>query len=335
MLGPDVREHIASMEGQTLPTLKGRPNRILNVSGNHVVIGTVRNPEGARVSYRYLQDEVDRLWSEGGEAKIDSHGRGAVVGAVLKSMGFEVLANPRRVVVPDAWMRDELILALDLYLREGRSPSQESVEVLSDLLRSIEVERHLADEPKFRNPAAIRLQIANFVSIDPEAETSGTARGGREDQEVWDEFARDQARVARVAKAIRSEIANPDAETNLSPEPEVEEAAEGRILTRVHRSRERSRKLVEQKKRAILRESGHLDCECCGFNFESMYGNRGDGFIECHHKLPLSEASPDRKTKVSDLALVCANCHRMIHARRPWLSIEEVKELIEDAEVST
>jgi 5-methylcytosine-specific restriction protein A len=30
-------------------------------------------------------------------------------------------------------------------------------------------------------------------------------------------------------------------------------------------------------------------------------------------------------TKLSDLALLCANCHRMIHARRPWLSMDELR----------
>lgn len=116
---------------------------------------------------------------------------------------------------------------------------------------------------------------------------------------------------------------------NLAAEPEIEEAAEGRILTRAHRSRERNRKLVEQKKQAALRESGRLDCECCGFSFGSKCGDRGDGFIECHHRLPLSEVLPDHKTKMSDLALVCSNCHRMIHAKRPWLSVEEVRALVE------
>jgi hypothetical protein len=33
-------------------------------------------------------------------------------------------------------------------------------------------------------------------------------------------------------------------------------------------------------------------------------------------------------TKLEDLALVCANCHRMIHSRRPWLSVSAVRELL-------
>ncbi|MDO6522910.1 HNH endonuclease [Shimia thalassica] len=50
--------------------------------------------------------------------------------------------------------------------------------------------------------------------------------------------------------------------------------------------------------------------------------------MECHHTVPVSEMKPGDKTKLSDLALVCANCHRMIHAKRPWLSIQELVGLI-------
>jgi hypothetical protein len=31
---------------------------------------------------------------------------------------------------------------------------------------------------------------------------------------------------------------------------------------------------------------------------------------------------PGSKTKLADLHLLCANCHRMIHARRPWLTLD-------------
>src|SRR5690606_19764194 len=68
---------------------------------------------------------------------------------------------------------------------------------------------------------------------------------------------------------------------------------------------------------AVLRQGGTLACEACGFDFEKVYGDRGSGYIECHHVVPLHEAGEGR-TKLSDLALICANCHRMIHRRAPW-----------------
>ena len=33
-------------------------------------------------------------------------------------------------------------------------------------------------------------------------------------------------------------------------------------------------------------------------------------------------------TKLEDLALICANCHRMIHAQKPWLSVEELRAIL-------
>ncbi len=103
-----------------------------------------------------------------------------------------------------AWLRDELILALDLYRREGRNPAAASVTELSHTLRSIPIEIEKADEPGFRNLAGVYLKVANFVAIDPEAETAGMSRGGRGDLEVFNEFWGDPDRLTESAAAIRS-----------------------------------------------------------------------------------------------------------------------------------
>jgi len=97
-------------------------------------------------------------------------------------------------------------------------------------------------------------------------------------------------------------------------------AAEGRELLRMHRTRERSRGLVTRKKRSVLFESGRLACEACGFDFAVVYGPLGEGFAECHHTLPLGQNTGERSTRLSDLAVVCANCHRMLH-QRPWHTV--------------
>ena len=91
---------------------------------------------------------------------------------------------------------------------------------------------------------------------------------------------------------------------------------------------ERSRKLVEQRKKQFIRKYGRLFCEACNFDFEERYGKRGEGFIECHQTKPLHTLKPNTKTKTSDLALPCSNCHRMVHAKKDWLTLEELKKLI-------
>ncbi|HYT71491.1 MAG TPA: HNH endonuclease, partial [Gemmatimonadales bacterium] len=66
-------------------------------------------------------------------------------------------------------------------------------------------------------------------------------------------------------------------------------------------------------------------CEVCGFDFLHRYGSIGDGFAEVHHKVPLGRALGERKTKLNDLAVVCSNCHRMLHRGNPLFSMAELQ----------
>ncbi|HEY4617823.1 MAG TPA: HNH endonuclease [Flavobacterium sp.] len=70
------------------------------------------------------------------------------------------------------------------------------------------------------------------------------------------------------------------------------------------------------------------DCWICGFNFTERYGNLGNDFIEIHHLIPISEG--ERETTIEDVRPVCSNCHRMIHKRKKMLTIQELKNIIED-----
>jgi len=135
-------------------------------------------------------------------------------------------------------------------------------------------------------------------------------------------------RLAAAAAAIRANILAVTQTEAENDEDDVADAPEGQLLTRVHRVRERNRKLVERKKKAALDSSGELQCEACTFNFSTVYGERGDGFIECHHTVPLHEPKTGTRTRLTDLALVCSNCHRMLHRRSPWLTMEQLRALL-------
>lgn len=95
-----------------------------------------------------------------------------------------------------------------------------------------------------------------------------------------------------------------------------------------HRRYERDRKIAIQAKRKQLQEKKYLECDACGFCFQKKYGVRGAGFIEAHHNLPVSQLGAHQKTKISDIALVCSNCHRMLHRANPWLSVDDLKTII-------
>jgi 5-methylcytosine-specific restriction enzyme A len=111
----------------------------------------------------------------------------------------------------------------------------------------------------------------------------------------------------------------------------MQEAPEGRLLTRKHVARERNRKLVTNKVRQAWKKHGKLVCEACNFDAALFYGSRGSGFIECHHTKPVATLAEGHKTHLDDLALVCANCHRIIHRCKPWLSISGLKRLLLEA----
>ncbi len=98
---------------------------------------------------------------------------------------------------------------------------------------------------------------------------------------------------------------------------------EGKETIRVHRRRERDRKLVKIAKRLFRRRHGALFCECCSMNFEITYGELGRDYIEAHHRIPLSQLVGHTETSPDDLAMLCADCHRMVH-RTEDCSIEDV-----------
>ncbi len=74
----------------------------------------------------------------------------------------------------------------------------------------------------------------------------------------------------------------------------------------------------------------HYGCRCavCGFDFEKVFGQRGQGFIHVHHLKPLStikriyEIDP-----IKDLCPICPNCHAMIH-QDPTMSVEALRDIL-------
>jgi 5-methylcytosine-specific restriction enzyme A len=254
--------------------------------------------------------------------------------------GFDVTAADIRVPPlppptsqrnPD-WTRDELILALDAYF-DGATPDENHplVTGLSALLgRYWQVQGRSGG--RLRNASGVGMKMGNFRRLDPryqELGRAGLAHGGRLERDVWLDFSDDRRRLARTAAAIRATIEQMPAvlgslgDATLSNAEDVE-AEEGAVLTRLHHYRERDPAIVKRRK-MMAKASGRLVCEVCDFDFVERYGERGEGFIEAHHTKALETLAPGSRTKMSDLALLCANCHRMIHARRPWLTIPELK----------
>jgi 5-methylcytosine-specific restriction protein A len=228
------------------------------------------------------------------------------------------------------WQRDELILALDLYFRhrpDTISKQHPEIAALSELLNKLPIHPDRPDAAKFRNVNGTYMKLCNFLALDPDYQGKGLEAGGRLEREVWAEFALDRARLALVAEAIRrSYLAVEPASVGEKEEEEV--FPEGKVLYRLHRVRERDPQLVHHAKQKAMDEKGKLACVACTFDFASVYGAVGLGFIECHHLLPLAELTQARLSRLADLALVCSNCHRMLHRKRPWLSLDQLSALV-------
>jgi 5-methylcytosine-specific restriction enzyme A len=252
----------------------------------------------------------------------------------LPSQGDDVKDNPTN----PPWNRDELIIVLDAYIRWiGKPPAKAShdIEELSQTISDLRRILGTGGQVTLRNVNGVYMKLMNFRRFDPAFASrgkSGLIHGNRLEEEVWNEFHGDAAKLAHVADAIRKSLKSLIAlgatvadggEFDLSDE---EEAIEGKLLTVQHHRRERSHNIVKAKKASALKANGGaLICEVCDFEFRNRYGGRGEAFIECHHVKPVATLGDGTPTRQSDLALVCANCHRMIHTRRPWLTVEQLR----------
>ncbi|MER7541550.1 HNH endonuclease [Spirillospora sp. NPDC127506] len=247
---------------------------------------------------------------------------------VLQRLGFEVRSsrNP-----PWAW--DELVLACDLVADNGWKdlyPPDPRVMELSDLLQRLPIHPMAERGAKFRNPNGVGRKTADIATRHPDY-TGKPTNGGALDREVLHAFLEDPERMKATAELIRAGVAS----GVLLDLPPVEDSRgdeggsvlEGRLLLRRHLVRERDPKLRARKIDQARKLRDGLACEVCGFSFERTYGSRGADYIECHHVVPL-HVSGETKTRLQDLALLCANCHRMIHRASPWPTPEQLRALV-------
>jgi hypothetical protein len=113
-------------------------------------------------------------------------------------------------------------------------------------------------------------------------------------------------------------------------EDESFDGLEGQERTHMVRHRRREKALRDAKIRTLLHAGKLLRCEVkgCGFAFERTYGALGALYAHVHHLLPLGERASPSATPLSELAIVCANCHAMIHRHGDCLSLAEIARAI-------
>lgn len=239
------------------------------------------------------------------------------------------MVNERR---NPAWTRDEIVLACGLAEQNGWRQLDDRDPRVVELSRLLQTPAfHPVDGRRadFRNPAGVARKTADIVTRHPDYVGRPT-NGNRLDRSVLRDFLDNPAVMQAQAAAIKAMLVAWDNDRSELPDLDTAllGAEEGGLLLRAHLKRERDPRLKAKKLADAMRHGREIACEACGFDFHRVYGDRGQGYIECHHRTPLG-VSGKVTTRLADLALICSNCHRMIHRTKRWLTVEELRALID------
>jgi len=125
-----------------------------------------------------------------------------------------------------------------------------------------------------------------------------------------DQLIGDLAAVLHLYESLITSETNSEASTiqegDEPPEMHYEDATQFRMHKRIERNANLSKRVKE-----LL---GYT-CQVCNTNFEQLYGVIGKHYIEAHHLRPLASLKGKKvaMNPEKDFAVLCANCHRMIH----------------------
>lgn len=98
------------------------------------------------------------------------------------------------------------------------------------------------------------------------------------------------------------------------------EATEGERYKKEATFRTRNAKLILEKKKI-----SDGKCEVCNMKFEERYGKIGRGYRVVHHKKAIGSRKVAAPTTLKDLAVVCANCHAMLHRTEPPMTLKQLR----------
>lgn len=206
-----------------------------------------------------------------------------------------------------------------LYLSLNQGVTQVRAEYKSDTINAL----HTKARDYLAQLGSVATQGLECGPIDLAAPERGSLGNDYQESSIAATFypasaiPNDQALATDLKRFLSLYLSLIDVE--ISPTRMPREEDEGDLETenlqklREHKRLERNHKLAAKAKRFH-----GLTCQACGFNFEFTYGQTGKGFIEAHHLKPLGALRKQGVTKIgldpkSDFAMLCSNCHRMIH----------------------
>jgi 5-methylcytosine-specific restriction enzyme A len=119
----------------------------------------------------------------------------------------DVLTVPQPNGRNPPWGRDEIILALELYMQCRPSfpgPGDSRVIALSEFLNHLAQTLGGPSGTKFRNPNGVAMKLQNLRRFDSAEEGKGLPGGGKLEEEIWATFADAPSQLVAVAAAIRN-----------------------------------------------------------------------------------------------------------------------------------
>jgi len=168
---------------------------------------------------------------------------------------------------------------------------------------------------------AVLLPIEQRLLLIPRA-----VKGGIGKSNVW--YA-DKPESREIVEKVEQLIAQGEIQQPIDIDNYLS-GTEGNPRLVTHLKRERNAFLVKAKKEATIKKTGKLCCEVCNFDFVEVYGELGEDFCEVHHLTPLAQADGVVKTTLDDLAILCSNCHRIIHRTNPMINISALRKTVEN-----
>lgn len=157
-------------------------------------------------------------------------------------------------------------------------------------------------------------RISKQIPLNPKMKTANEAAELRYSShlKLYSKFLESKAYKQLCKQRIAGDNEKPStsAPSSTSSKKQEREMTEGEKIHVAYEVAHRNPAL----RQACLDKYGY-QCQCCGMDFASLYGEElGAGFIEVHHLKMIStfdERRPD--DYVENLVPLCSNCHSMIH----------------------
>lgn len=233
------------------------------------------------------------------------------------------------------WTFEETVLALGLLARSNwHVPAKSSADVqqLSETLRSLAVHPDTDRNETFRNADGVYLKLINLLSLHPAKASHKGLRSSRMDRQVWKRYWQSTEELRGLARTILKEGRQADGGQAAAEESarggDQDDVSEGRLVSRIHRERERRSK----RHKVLARARGRGDevrCEACRRGPLPLGDlQTREAIFEVHHVVPLSESGATRM-RLGDLSILSANCHRVLHrlirSEGRWLAPSDLR----------